>query len=485
MAKSNILFLTNSELGQATVCLAVAHEFLLRPSYSVHIASFSPLQPAVSRLNVRTLTLASSAASTATFHTIPGRSMINVLIGSGAYQNSFSTHQIGFHGALKTYSTLPRYLAPWTGAEYMAIYKSCVDIIQELHPVMVVVDPLFAQALDACRTLKCAYVQLGPNTLKDHVIQPMLGNLWKLPILCSGYPYPLPWRLILPNAYLAVKLGQALSRSPILKELNDTRHSHGLKGAYPTLMGTSEDNTTPRLIPSRPEIDFPSFVPKNFTLCGPILLPHRHIGRENPGLAQWLSQRPTVLINMGSIVSFSVDQTQEVAAGLRILLDAKPDLQVLWKLKRDNTDKVGDFLDSIFDEIREPMINGRVRIEEWLSVEPSCILQSGYVSCMVHHGGANSYHEAVRAGVPQIVLPVWFDTYDFAARVEWLGIGVWGSKKSAPVVNGAELGQALTHVLASESSLAIQEKAKSIALALGETEGRVVACEKILELIEG
>ena len=49
---SPVLFLTNSELGQASVCLAVAHELLLQPSYTVHIASFAPLRDAVSELSL-------------------------------------------------------------------------------------------------------------------------------------------------------------------------------------------------------------------------------------------------------------------------------------------------------------------------------------------------------------------------------------------------------------------------------------------------
>jgi hypothetical protein len=39
---------------------------------------------------------------------------------------------------------------------------------------------------------------------------------------------------------------------------------------------------------------------------------------------------------------------------------------------------------------------GRVRIETWLKAEPNALLGSGNVVASVHHGGANSYFEAVR-----------------------------------------------------------------------------------------
>ena len=51
-----------------------------------------------------------------------------------------------------------------------------------------------------------------------------------------------------------------------------------------------------------------------------------------------------------------------------------------------------------------------------------------------------------RSGVPHVVLPVWFDTYDYAQRAEFLNIGIFGSKTSAPGVHAAEFGRALVRV---------------------------------------
>lgn len=87
-----------------------------------------------------------------------------------------------------------------------------------------------------------------------------------------------------------------------------------------------------------------------------------------------------------------------------------------------------------------------------------------------------------RAGVPHVVLPVWFDTYDFATRAEWLGIGAWGNRSVAPNLDGGELGEALVRVVASDESVKMFLQAQEIARKLGE--GRVVACEKIIELLK-
>ncbi|GAB1204834.1 hypothetical protein APSETT445_003497 [Aspergillus pseudonomiae] len=394
MAPSAILFLTFSELGQATVSLAVAHEFLIR-SYDVHIGSFAPLEPAVSKLNARAAYL-SSVTNRATFHPITGPPMIEANAWFDIRTDSFHVHNVGFRAALDTYKhVLPAVATPWDGPQYMAIYQDCCSLMRTLQPAIVVLDPLFLQAVDACRMLEQRYVALSPNTFKELTRQPRLENLWKLPI---------------------------------------------------------------------------------FTLCGPILRPYAPVAEEDPELASWLGRRPTVLVNLGSHVTYTIDVLKELMAGFRMLLDKRPDVQILWKIKPSSGTTLEDIMP---DNLRTAVAEGQVRVEPWLAVEPICILTSGHVECMVHHGGSNSYHEAIRAGVPQVILPVWLDTYDFAMRAEWLGIGIWASRKTAPVVNGPELGQALIRVLAGAASESMRHRAKTIAAELGPKDGRVIASELV------
>lgn len=178
--KVKVLFLTNSELGQSSVCLAVTHEFLLRPEYEVHIASFPVLGPTVTKVNARAKSLA-SAQQEATFHPLCGLSMKDAYIQKVGNQRTFNNHRVGLRGAMNAYkSVLINALAPWNGSEYMAVYFQCFSVIQDIQPVVVVVDPLFAPAIDACLKLKLPYLVLSPNTLKDHC-QPRLANFWKFP----------------------------------------------------------------------------------------------------------------------------------------------------------------------------------------------------------------------------------------------------------------------------------------------------------------
>lgn len=213
--------------------------------------------------------------------------------------------------------------------------------------------------------------------------------------LSSGYPFPVPWKYILPNALLAINAAIKMVRSPAIKAINDRRHAEGIEGPYP-IMAASEENQVPVLLASHAEIDFPCFAASYITRCGPILRPHRPISEESPGLAKWLAQRPTVLVNLGSNVCFNSEQARNFAHGVRRLLDAGPGVQVLWKLKVDRDSGDADWVPMALKSIFAEVTAGRVRIEEWLPVEPICILQSGHVCCMVHHGGANSYNEAIR-----------------------------------------------------------------------------------------
>ncbi|KAE8417351.1 hypothetical protein BDV36DRAFT_309532 [Aspergillus pseudocaelatus] len=478
MAPSTILFLTLSELGQATVSLAVAHEFLIR-SYDVHIGSFAPLETAVSKLNIRAASL-SSVTNRATFHPLTGPPMIEADPLFNICADSFRVHNIGFRAALNTYKhILPVMAAPWDGPRYMAIYQDCSTLIRTLQPAIVVLDPLFLQAVDACRMLEQRYVALSPNTFKELTIQPRLASLWKYPIVGSGYPYPLPWYLILPNVYLVLRVLLVLMGNPRVRELTAYRTAQGLPSATSAQISQLlNKDKTEVLLPTRWETEIPCYFPDTFTLCGPILRPCGPIAEEEPELASWLGRRPTVLVNLGSHVRYTIDVLKELMEGFRMLLDKRPEVQILWKIKPSSGTTLDDT--TLPDNLRTAVAEGQVRVEPWLAVEPICILTSGHVECMVHHGGSNSYHEAIRAGVPQIILPIWLDTYDFALRAEWLGIGIWASRKTAPGVNGPELGQALIRALASGQSESMRHQAQTIATKLGPKDGRVIACEKII-----
>lgn len=131
------------------------------------------------------------------------------------------------------------------------------------------------------------------------------------------------------------------------------------------------------------------FVPRNVTACGPITVPARAFAKSDPDLAEWLQRRPTILINLGSHILSDSGDAVELAKGVRVVLGRHQDLQVLWKLRSAVTDELRAIVGAELEG------DGRVSIRSWLETDPVSILQSGHVVCSVHHGGANSFYEAV------------------------------------------------------------------------------------------
>ena len=78
-----------------------------------------------------------------------------------------------------------------------------------------------------------------------------------------------------------------------------------------------------------------------------------------------------------------------MAQALANVLD-KVDIQFLWKFN-----KVGEYSDDVFLRLKQHLESGRLKLERWLTVDPTALLESGLISASIHHGGANCYNEAV------------------------------------------------------------------------------------------
>jgi hypothetical protein len=146
------------------------------------------------------------------------------------------------------------------------------------------------------------------------------------------------------------------------------------------------------------DLDFPlPFIPQNVIPCGPIVLSTAPAYQQDPDLATWITRAPTILINLGSHVDYDKASTTEMAGAIKTLLANNTDVQVLWKFsKRKRGDgTIVDFPDTFLDQLLEETKFGRVRIEKWLSIDPSTMFETGKIVAVVNHGGANSFHEAV------------------------------------------------------------------------------------------
>ena len=93
----------------------------------------------------------------------------------------------------------------------------------------------------------------------------------------------------------------------------------------------------------------------------------------------------------------------------------------------------------------------------------------------------------ISAGVPQVVLPVWMDTFDFARRAEILEIGRRGNQSTEyRICTRKELGSALVDVLMGGRWSVYESRAKELAaLCKLSGGGRVIAAKQILAQIKG
>jgi hypothetical protein len=102
-----------------------------------------------------------------------------------------------------------------------------------------------------------------------------------------------------------------------------------------------------------------------------------------------------------------------------------------------------------------------------------------------------------RAGIPQVVLPQWYDTYDYATRVEYLGIGLYGNNvaghtckvdvenyKAPPMIDAKEFGSALLKAVGAKQGDgdAIREKARALGKLCQKSGGRVQAAQILRDL---
>lgn len=67
-----------------------------------------------------------------------------------------------------------------------------------------------------------------------------------------------------------------------------------------------------------------------------------------------------------------------------------------------------------------------------------------------------------RTGVPQLVLPVWGLCYDYAQRVERLGVGRCGNPTTKPRWTAEELSRELLNVLVGDEAKAIKANAMAM-----------------------
>lgn len=204
----------------------------------------------------------------------------------------------------------------------------------------------------------------------------------------SGYPFPLPWKLILQNIYLVFRVIMTLAIGKSEPdELQDGKKPEG-RSPFPLVNAYSKDYLN--LTPAFKELDFPLHVPSNVISCGPIHQQCTPLSTSDPELEAWLT-KPTVLISLGSHVRLSESIAVQMAKGVQAVITKRPELKVLWKLKYD-----WESSDEFQEVLGSSITTGSVKVVSWIQADIISVLETGRIATYVHHGGANSYFEACK-----------------------------------------------------------------------------------------
>ncbi len=98
-------------------------------------------------------------------------------------------------------------------------------------------------------------------------------------------------------------------------------------------------------------------------------------------------------------------------------------------------------------------------------------------ACVVHHGGVGTSAQAMRAGVPQLVMPMAYDQADNAARMKRLGV----SRTLFPKrFTGPRVAEVLKELLRDEG---VKQTARQVCDRLRNDDGVATACTLVEELI--
>ncbi|VUC30699.1 unnamed protein product [Clonostachys rosea] len=480
--KNTVLFLTTEATGLSNVHLSAASSLLEHyPDVEVHYASFPKLAPKVSRISAAALETNPSAKAIQ-WHEIPGTAFLSLYEKHWGNSEGMVTG-VGTADYDKKVRDVVFSLAPWDVEEHWEMYTALGSLINDIDPAIVVLDNMLTPAVDLAANSDRQFLSLVPNGLLELIAaeQPRGAVAWKYPAAFTGYQFPLSWKDLAANLYITIRLGYHLVNSPILaakraflaeKGINNTIEISFVIKDVPVLASTLKEANVPM-----------EYYPPYLKFCGHVAMSPTPAAEQNPEIVSWLAQRPTILINLGSLFVYNQQRAQAMADALATLL-AETDFQVLWKFK-----KLGDYGDEVFAGLEKYIENGRIRIETWLETEPAALLETGHIVLSVHHGGANTYHEAIhvanggnRAGVPQMILPLWFDLFNFANTAEYLGIGIWAGRSTTPEWVSESLAEGFRTALVGPTSVSLREKAQKLGEVARQYDGRKIAADEIARL---
>jgi polyene glycosyltransferase len=320
---------------------------------------------------------------------------------------------------------LVRYVA--RGDTYVSMYERLAAETVVIKPALLVIYAGFVPALDVAGKQGIPYVSCTAELPSAHLID-------KLPV---SFPAPFSGfskrmnlgqrikNLVYRSSYKLVSTLGFLSSGQTVSYIRG-RRSAGLS-AFPKSVITQFDTALDVICFSifGIEYEFPKVI-ENLWMVG-AAIPSVLKPAGGGALYDWLESRKSVIyINFGTIGRLSTEQMSLVLHTVRLL----PSHDFLWRMTKEAQCRLP----------WEPHLPVNLRIENWLPSQID-VLAHPHVRVFFNHAGSNSVHEALYFGKPVLMMPLWLDCYDLAARVTDAGSGltVGRREKNKPEVLASKL----------------------------------------------
>ncbi|MGA6161496.1 glycosyltransferase [Amycolatopsis magusensis] len=345
-------------------------------------------------------------------------------------------------------------------------YRKLEEAVEKIQPALMVIDCMCQYGIELAITKKIPYVLNVPflpsNVLVSYVPFGKSYAPRDFPVPHSGLPYEQNLVQKLQNRILQFRtIAMGLSSGMRKQWMEDAAVRKEL-GIAPEVAGqfSRVEHAELALVHTVPELEYPLSIPDNMKLVGALLPPLP----QAPGseLDEWLSARDSVIyIGLGTNTRLSADQVGAVVEVVRRLEGRH---HVLWKLPKAQQKWLPSTLPA------------NVRIESWVPSQLD-VLAHENVKLFVGHAGGNGFAEGVHFGKPQVLRPMWVDTYDQARR--GLDFGVSLTLDKPWELHADDLLDKIERVLADDS---FRVKAEAYAELYAAAGGRQKAADLILGL---
>ncbi|SBT66847.1 polyene glycosyltransferase [Micromonospora sediminicola] len=291
------------------------------------------------------------------------------------------------------------------------LYERCLAVVDDVRPALAVVDSFASFGMDAATTRGVPYV-ISVTVPPSNFLQDSLPPSY--PMSLSGLPLAMnPSQRAANDSYRAALLATLTEPERLARSTAAARRraEAGIRNAE---LRPSQYAEAARALLAYTVfgLEYPfDTAPANLRTVGSMVPRDIVPSADGAELRAWLDAHESVVyVGFGTIMRPTAAQ---VAALVEVAARLGPEHQVLWKLPA----------------ARHPLLPpagelpANLRVESWLPSQVE-VLAHPHVRVFFNHAAANAIHEAAWFGVPQLVMPFWFDCYDGAVRVVDAGIAL-------------------------------------------------------------